>query len=361
MQPVSALIVGAGPAGLKLSRELNRRGISNLVVEKDGAGSSWHKMPKTMHLVSPWWTNTLDIRHTFKHLPWTMVSAEDYYKYLQEYSSQFNISIHSGYEVQTVRPCSEQQEFLIETSKGFLKAKSVIFATGYFSCPAAPLPNYASDGTIPNSHVSKLRDGNVLARLPAGARVVIVGKRISAGQLMVQLHDKGFNVVLSCRPPVQFRADGLYGAMKDSMYYLYEEFLLKLRPRLKSPSFPVMDGGRSRWLIENNKISVKPPINKIRDYKIQFEDGSYLAADYVIDATGYHPAFPDLSFVIRSFDKHGLPMLSHWESVDTPGIYFLGLDNRMNYRSRTLRGIRSDAQKLANQIRKREQESFETY
>ena len=82
-------------------------------------------------------------------------------------------------------------------------------------------------------------------------------------------------------------------------------------------------------------------------------DGQTLAAGLVINATGYRPALQPLASIAPAVDDDGLPACCDWESTSTPGLFFLGLDNRRNYRSRTLRGIRKDCGALATVIDER--------
>src|ERR1700709_1965355 len=53
------LIIGAGPSGLALGRELAARGIRFTILEKGGVGESWARMAKQLKLVSPWKCNWL--------------------------------------------------------------------------------------------------------------------------------------------------------------------------------------------------------------------------------------------------------------------------------------------------------------
>jgi hypothetical protein len=108
-----------------------------------------------------------------------------------------------------------------------------------------------------------------------------------------------------------------------------------------------MDGGRARELHESGRVIRHPPIIRVVNGAVQFADGSSVHAGLIIYATGYRPTWPAVagSTLSRSADR--LPRCRDWESEDVSGLFFLGLDNRRNYRSRTLRGIRGDAPALA--------------
>lgn len=347
------LIVGAGPAGLILSKLFRERGVSHFIVDRHVAAGSWTLMPPSLRLVSPWWTNILDMQALVRYPPFATVTAREYATYLRDFADRNGIEVVSRCNVSSISRDGSSEEFIAQSSLGDFAAKYVICATGYFSAPAAPAPSYDSDGSIPVVHASRYRSAAEIRKLAGNHPALIVGKRISAGQIMIELYDGGVPVCLSCRMPIEFRPGGNYGAARDGLYYFYEEALLRFRPTLNAISFPAMDGGRSQKLIERGDIRTFPPIVKILKGVVEFADGSCMRAGAVIHATGYRPALPSLGPLVKTLAEDGLPSCRGWESVDTPGLYFLGLDNRVNYRSRTLRGIRRDAVGLLAQIQHR--------
>lgn len=345
------VIIGAGPAGLALSHRLRRLGQDHVIVDQRHAGSSWTSMHESLRLVSPWWTNVLDIVGLFQHWPFATVSAPDYAAYLNGYRVRHRIPVVEHCAVNKIIQRADGS-YEVLTSAGSIFARSIVCATGYFCSPCEPSPAYLSDGSVPILHTATYAGPAALRAIVGDRSVVIVGKRISAGQLMVDLHDSGFKVCLSCHGAVEFRRDGLYGTVRDFAYYFYEELLLRLHPQLHSDSFPAMDGGRSRYLVESGRVQIYQPIRKILNGRIEFRDGMTIDGGLVVNATGYRPTLPQFASLIRTRSEDGLPVCDGWESVDAPRLYFLGMDNRPNYRSRTLRGIRSDVVGLAAIISK---------
>ena len=53
---MNVLVVGAGQAGLGTSRELARRGVEHLVLERGRIGQSWRDRWDSFCLVTPNWT-----------------------------------------------------------------------------------------------------------------------------------------------------------------------------------------------------------------------------------------------------------------------------------------------------------------
>jgi glycine/D-amino acid oxidase-like deaminating enzyme len=348
---VDVLVVGAGPAGLALARQLRRRGVAFRVVDASGPCASWRAMPPALRLVSPWWTNALRWRDAFRHPPFAMVGADDFAAYLDAFRTRERIAVDMPRRVESVAKAADVDGYVVTTSTGPLQARAVVFCTGYFSTPVGAVPAPASDASVPVLHAAAYPGPAEVRRIAGDRPVVVVGRRVSAGQIMVELADAGVPVVLSTRAPVEFRRDGLWGELRDAIYYFYEELLLRvLRPRLHAPSFPVMDGGRARELVGAGTIAVRPAIARIDRGCVEFVDGSTLEAGLVINATGYRPSLPDLAAIPFATDSDGLPQADEWEIVGAPGLFVLGLDNRRNYRSRTLRGIRSDCVHLAKTI-----------
>lgn len=343
-------IIGAGPAGLSVAARLKRAGARWVLVDKGQIGDSWSRMPSGLRLVSPWWTNALALTDMLRHRPFSMVSAHDYAAYLRDFAEKHQVVALENRKVSRIRRQNSKAPFEIEFSSGTMQADVVVMATGYFSSPAGPSPPVVSDGSVPAFHAGQYPGAEALKSICAGKAALILGRRISAGQLLVDLADAGQMVAVSARQPIEFRRDGLAGRAKDFLYYFYEELLLSFRPRLQAPSFPVMDGDRARELIESRTVSVHGPVAGITDGVAHFTDGSELSIGAVIYATGYRPSIPDLSSLPLEFSEDGLPICQDWQAVNVPGLFFIGLDNRMNYRSRTIRGIRSDAPKVSTKI-----------
>ena len=272
---VDVAIIGAGAAGLSLARILERHGIRYRLLERRRTAASWFAMPSKLRLTSPWWTNVLDTRDLFRHFPFARVNAEDFARYLVMFRERHGIVVTEHCEVLAIG-CAENGRFALETSAGTLEARVTVCSTGYFSRPARPDPAYDSDGSVPAFHAALCPSAERVRSLAAGKPVVIVGKRVSAGQLMVELHDHGVDVALSTKSEIKFRRDGLLAALKEHAYYFYEELLIMRSPHLKQCSYPDMDGGRARLLYEAGHIHAFPTIRRVRDGRVEFVDGRSL-------------------------------------------------------------------------------------
>ena len=358
------LIIGGGPSGLCLADALSRTSdLRVTVLERDVIGSTWSRSPADLRVLSPWWTNILSLRSLFKHSPFALVNAHCYLEHLLEFVRQRNINVRTGVEITSIRP--DGGDWAIVDGTGHLwRTGHLVCATGYFSSPALPGPEYSSDGSIPTIHASEIDDYDRYAKLFSGKSVLVIGKRVTAGQLMVELVGRGVDITLSADTPIRFHRSGAFAHLLDQAYFVYEAARIRLQPSLESNSYPPMEGGRAKELIESGTVRRVDRISMVKDGFAVFRDESRVRFDYLLLATGYKPALGYLSQVCNISSSNGLPQMNGFELVDAPGIFLLGFDNLRNFRSRYLRGIRSDARLLAKTIgrraKKRNQEKAAT-
>jgi cation diffusion facilitator CzcD-associated flavoprotein CzcO len=138
-----------------------------------------------------------------------------YAYYLGEYAKPNGLPIETHTRVETVRRVNSY--FHIETSRAgplngggeearVFESDLLVNATGYFSCPYTPPYPGLSTTRIAHLHVSGYRDPeSIRAFVGSGCRrILIVGKRLSAGESMVELHNAGYQVELSFRGQLKF-------------------------------------------------------------------------------------------------------------------------------------------------------------
>lgn len=343
-------IIGAGPAGISLSRRLDRLGVEHLVLERGRAGETWLNVPPSLRLLSPWWTNALSVRGALSRCPTAKVTAEDFTSHLLSLAQGQQARIRCGANVVAVSRTSDGYSLALSDG-GQVACLSVVCCSGYFSNPAPPNPALESDGSIRQVHAAAISDyAQLEAMKTSGARVLVIGKRVTAGQLALELHGRGFQVTISAREPIAFRREGWLGATKDALYFPYEALRLVLQPRRRANSFPVMDGGRVRELLASGAIATRPRAVAIANGRLQFEYGPEDVFDLVIHATGYAPSLGYLHELPGVAWRDGAPAARDFEVEGYPGLFLLGLDNLYNFTSRYLRGIRRDAAVLAPRL-----------
>jgi hypothetical protein len=283
------------------------------------------------------------------------LSRDEYCAALQEHArlNQLPVRTHTA-----VREVTRRIEggFDVHTSTGTFNTSLLVNATGCFANPFTPAFPGASESSLPQFHFATYRDAQRLREIIGrpGGRILIVGKRLSAGQALVELVGAGFEVALSCRGPIQFGA-GPFGWW---IFFRVHPALERLQLRLRGEAargFPsVMPGGRARHLIRSGQVKTFPDIARFENRRVVFTDGSALEPDAVLYATGFRPALAHLASLNLALDEDtGRPALRGFESADLPGLFFLGLDRLRNFRSRFIRGIREDAPLLADELVRR--------
>ena len=348
-----ALIIGAGPAGLALTFELKRRGVESLLLESGPAvAHSWANMPTRLKLVSPWKANCLPGSDPRCFPPNHEMTRAEYCSVLQQYARLNHLPVLTNATVHHVTLRTDDA-FVVHTSAGTFNTPLLVNATGCFANPFTPEFPGARESSLPQFHFATYRDAERLreATGKSSSRVLIVGKRLSAGQALVELVDAGFEVALSCRGPIQFGA----GPIGWWMFFRIHPALERLKLRLKGAAasgFPtVMPGGRARRLIQSDHVKTFPDIARFEGRRVVFTDGRSLEPDAVLYATGFRPALAHLASLRLKLDERtGQPALCSFESAEVPGLFFLGLDRLRNFRSRFIRGIREDASLLADEL-----------
>lgn len=347
------IVIGGGPAGLALSHSLALHGVDPLVLEcGDAAGWSWANMPRNISLLSPWKVN---------HLPGTkanlanlhyMHGCQEFAAYLQEYARQHRLRLQTGTRVESV--ARDGDGFSLQTNHGSLRARAVVNATGYFTKPKWPTYQGMKASNIRQLHVHDFKSAaETHAELGlAKPRVLVVGRRISAGQTLAELHDAGlgFDVVLSRRGPVSFAPPPWLLKLSFWLFYRWEDAQVRKDPYGLDDTFPPMEGGREKQLLISGKVSQAPDIARLHADEVEFVDSSRQRFDLIIYTTGFLPALDHLEGVAAADPDTGLPSMDEMQSTDAPGLYFMGLDKQRSFRSRYLRGIREDAPLLAEQV-----------
>lgn len=340
------IIIGGGPAGLSLACELKRRHIPSTILERaPQLGNTFRAMAANTSY-GPWLNGLL----VDSSVPWydmlRRATRERYAQYLSDYAISHDLHYVPGVAVEKV--VRTDDGFLVLTDQGSFPARYVVNATGYFSNPRLPDYPGARESRIPQLHASEYQEPDTIRKLLGRNRgkVLIVGKRLSAGEAMESLHKAGFKVALSHRSPIRYGPSVLIEACLSPLTFLWEEAWARIPGAYKPWNLDVkMRGGVQRHLIESGRVTCYPDIARFTEKTVVFLDGREEAFDVVLYATGYRPALRHLEGLVELTE--GKPRLDGMESADVPGLFFLGLIGLRSFRSQFLRGIREDSQELA--------------
>jgi putative flavoprotein involved in K+ transport len=393
------IVVGAGPAGLAVSYELQRAGIDHIVLERGRVGQSWRDRWDSFCLVTPNWYTQLPGGAYAGEDPDGFMARDEVVTYLDEYAQSFAAPILDMVDVTALR-CDARGGFVLDTSEGQMRTDGVVLATGAFQKqhrpPIADLP----PGLVTLDVASYTNP----SELPAGG-VLVVGSGQTGCQIADELHRAGRAVTLACGKAgwAPRRVGG-----RDIVSWLVETpFLEQTLDDLPSPTarlaanFQTTGRDRGRdlnyrtlladgvtltgrllgssgstihfdcdlaesvaWgdaryadicnlvrtaasnrgesppeLPEPPKLEAKP-VDEIRTRDV--------AA--VIFTSGYRPAYREWVQLPEAFDDLGFPIQRDGASTVVPGLYFVGTHFLRKRKSSTLFGMGEDAQIVARTI-----------
>jgi len=199
VRTTGTIVVGAGQAGLALSRYLSRAGHEHAVIERGHVGERWRSERwESLALLTPNWLNELPgpLRHAD---PDGFLSRAGFVDYLERYAGSFSAPVREGISVLEVARAREG--FRVETDSGAWRAASVVIATAFADEPRVPTVAPAAPRALSQLHASAYRSP---AQLPPGA-VLVVGAGPSGQQIAAELQQSGRRVTIAVGRHAQMR------------------------------------------------------------------------------------------------------------------------------------------------------------
>ena len=212
----TSLVIGAGHAGLIMSRHLSEAGREHVVLDRrEELGGSWRDRWDAFQLVTP---------NFLTDLPGFPYDAGDPDGYMTRDEIAGRVAgyanaIHAPVALETsvrrlAAEASPGGRFRVETDRGVILAQDVIVATGAFHSPRIP-SNAGFDPGIHQLHAHHYRNEAALA--PGG--VLVVGTGQTGVQLAEELHAAGRPVTLSVghcgRAPRSYRGRDFFWWMRQ--------------------------------------------------------------------------------------------------------------------------------------------------
>ena len=349
MNNVPILILGAGPAGLSLGYELSQRGLQYLILDKSSeVGSTFYSMTDSTEY-GPWINNTLHGSPVPLNKLFARTTRSEYARYLSEYRNQHDLKVESNTTVLSARRTDDGYE--VETDRGMYSCQVLVNATGYYSNPFIPDFPGLEESDLIKLHSAQYRYPTTVSDQlgkPTG-KILIVGCRLSAGELMEELHKMGHEIHISHREKIKYWPSPVEEALLSPFNMAWEHIAAKVNAPKPPGLMPRLRRGFQKSLLDRGIVPTHPNIKEIQGRKVTFEDGSSDSFEVILFCTGYRPALSHL-WPILDGKK---PEVSKLESKEHQDLFFMGYENSRNIRSQFLRGIRDDAKYLAEVLKER--------
>jgi putative flavoprotein involved in K+ transport len=238
IESIDALVIGAGQAGLGVSRELRSRGVEHLVLEQGRIGETWRTQRwDAFALNSPAWMNRLpgDIEPAD---PDAFPSAHEFVAGLQRYAFRHRLPIRQEVSVGSLDLGSTDDFLSVATDEGLIEARSVVIASGGARVPRMPTIASRLPSRVDQLHTAGYRNAD---DLPPGA-VLVVGGGQSGVQIAEDLLHAGREVLLATsavgRIPRRYRG-------RDSFAWLVDDgFFDESRPAASAGANAQISGAR---------------------------------------------------------------------------------------------------------------------
>ncbi len=192
MYRTSVVIVGAGQAGLAVSRLLTDACVDHVLLERGHVAQRWRSGRwDSLRLLTPNWMTRLPGWSYQGGDPGGFMPATSVVSLLSRYAESFAAPIVSGAEVRSVRPCGD--DFAVLTDSGTWIAAAVVVATGHCAEPQVPEFAAALDRSVRQIVPDGYRNPS---DVPDG-RVLVVGASATGVQLADELAAAGRDVLLA--------------------------------------------------------------------------------------------------------------------------------------------------------------------
>ena len=186
------MVIGAGHAGLAMSRRLTERSIDHLVLERGEVANSWRTQRwPTLRLLTPNWQTRLPGHPYAGDDPDGFMPVAGVVATLTRYAHLVGAPMRTETTVHTVRAAPEGFEIL--ANGDVLCARAVVLATGACNLPAIPGVADAIPRSITTLTPLSYRDPG---QLPDGG-VLVVGASATGVQLAGEIHRSGRPVTLA--------------------------------------------------------------------------------------------------------------------------------------------------------------------
>ncbi|TYL52306.1 NAD(P)-binding domain-containing protein [Agromyces mariniharenae] len=329
---VDVAVIGAGQAGLSAAHHLQRRGFvpvtrepsadrTFVVLDANAApGGAWQHRWASLRMA------TVNGIHELPGFPVppadpAMPSRDALPPYFAEYERRFDLEVQRPVSVRAVRRADDDPDgrLLVETDRGTWAARYVINATGTWTRPFRPYYPGIERFRGRQLHVADY----VSAEEFTGERVVIVGAGVSAVQLLDEISHVAETVWMTRREPEWVEEDFDLAARSAAIAGV------EARVRRGLPPGSVIAVTGMHWTPWARAAQARgalvrhPMFASIEEHGVRMPDGSFIAADVILWATGFRPALDHLA-PLRLRTPEGGFRVADTRSLDEPRLFLIG-------------------------------------
>jgi len=188
----TAVIIGAGHAGLAMSRCLTERSIDHVVLERGEVANSWKtERWDSLRLLTPNWQSRLpgygyegDDPHGYRTMPETIA-------FIERYAGVISAPVRTHTRVSSVSRA--ESRYVVATDRGTWESRAVVLATGACNIPVVPDLGEALPPGIATLTTPQYRNPGQLE--PGG--VLVVGASATGVQIADEIQRSGRPVTLA--------------------------------------------------------------------------------------------------------------------------------------------------------------------
>jgi putative flavoprotein involved in K+ transport len=340
-QNFEVVVVGGGQAGLAVGYFLAQQGRRFVILEAAGGpAAAWRARWDSLKLFTPVRYDSLP-GLAFPGDPDSYPGRDDVVAYLTEYARRFELPVEFNSRVQSVR--ARDDGFVVELADRTYEAYQVVVATGPFQVPFTPAMAADLNDDVVQLHSSDYRSPT---DLPAGTTLVVGGGNTGFQIAAELVQSRRVHLAVGTRQtplPQRILGRDLFRYL-ETLGVMNKTVTSRIGQRLKDRETLIGSSARGA---RRQGIDVRPRATGAHGATVSFADGSELAVDGVLWATGFrldhslvkHPVHDD-----RGDIKHQRGV------TDMPGLYFLGLSWQHTRGSALLGWVKDDAQYIAQRI-----------
>jgi putative flavoprotein involved in K+ transport len=200
---VTTAIIGAGHAGLAMSRCLSELSIDHVLLERGEVAQSWRSERwDSLRLLTPNWQSRLPGFAYTGNDPDGYRTLPEVVDFIAGYAKSISAPVRTHTAVTSVR--SDGAGYLLRTDRGEWRCRTVVIASG--ACNIARVPSFAAS-MLPSVATLTAQSYRNPAQV-AGGGVLVVGASSSGTQIAYELQRAGRAVILAVGEHI--RAPRLY-------------------------------------------------------------------------------------------------------------------------------------------------------